>query len=313
MEAVTAGAAAAAGTARRRSPTCCRWRPRSTATARAALQGRRGVGGRLLRGARRGGHARSRSGCGPRASSRATRSRSSPTPGPSGPTPASASSPPARALVTIYQTNSPEECQYVLDHSESRAVFVEDAEQLAKVRAGPRATAPSCEHVDRDRPGRRRPRRRRDLARGAARARRAAATTSEWEARYEAVTPDDICLYIYTSGTTGPPKGCLLSHAQLPRDHRRRGGAERARGGRLAYLFLPLAHAFAILIQFASFDLGVTLAYWSRDPKKIIPDLARGQADATSRRCRACSRRSTRWPPARAEDRSSSSRRCRSA
>src|SRR3954466_507338 len=38
-------------------------------------------------------------------------------------------------LVTIYQTNSPEECQYVAGHSESRAIFVEDAEQLAKIRA----------------------------------------------------------------------------------------------------------------------------------------------------------------------------------
>src|SRR3954452_14171509 len=37
-------------------------------------------------------------------------------------------------LVTIYQTNSPEECQYVAGHSESRAIFVEDAEQLAKIR-----------------------------------------------------------------------------------------------------------------------------------------------------------------------------------
>src|SRR4051812_40755213 len=38
------------------------------------------------------------------------------------------------ASVSVYQTNSPEECQYVLSHSESRAVFVEDGEQLAKVR-----------------------------------------------------------------------------------------------------------------------------------------------------------------------------------
>src|SRR5215208_8365076 len=37
-------------------------------------------------------------------------------------------------LVTIYQTSAPEECQYVLSHSDSRAVFVEDAEQLAKIR-----------------------------------------------------------------------------------------------------------------------------------------------------------------------------------
>ena len=45
-------------------------------------------------------------------------------------------------------------------------------------------------------------------------------------------------------------------------------------GGDCSYLFLPLAHAFAILIQFASFELGVTLAYWSRDPKMIIADIA---------------------------------------
>ena len=37
--------------------------------------------------------------------------------------------------VSIYQTNSPQECHYVLNHSEARAVFVEDEEQLAKVRA----------------------------------------------------------------------------------------------------------------------------------------------------------------------------------
>src|SRR4051812_30275231 len=30
--------------------------------------------------------------------------------------------------VSIYQTNSPQECHYVLSHSESRAVFVEDLE-----------------------------------------------------------------------------------------------------------------------------------------------------------------------------------------
>ena len=42
--------------------------------------------------------------------------------------------------------------------------------------------------------------------RGAARDERSGASV------YEAVTPDDVCLFIYTSGTTGPPKGCLLSH-----------------------------------------------------------------------------------------------------
>ena len=44
-------------------------------------------------------------------------------------------------VVPIYQTNSPDECQYVLENSDAKAVIVEDAEQLAKVRGGPRRAA----------------------------------------------------------------------------------------------------------------------------------------------------------------------------
>jgi long-chain acyl-CoA synthetase len=42
----------------------------------------------------------------------------------------------------------------------------------------------------------------------------------------------------------------------------------------VTYLFLPLAHSFALLIQLASFELGGTLAYWERDPLRIVPNLA---------------------------------------
>jgi long-chain acyl-CoA synthetase len=42
----------------------------------------------------------------------------------------------------------------------------------------------------------------------------------------------------------------------------------------VTYLVLPLAHSFALLVQFGSFDLGATLAYWERDPLKIVPNLA---------------------------------------
>src|SRR4051794_29523244 len=48
--------------------------------------------------------------------------------------------------VSIYQTNSPSEVQYVANHSESKAIFVEDAEQLAKVRTC-RAELPALEHI----------------------------------------------------------------------------------------------------------------------------------------------------------------------
>ena len=176
------------------------------------------------------------------------------------------------ALVTIYQTNSPEECQYVLSHSDSRAVFVEDAEQLEKVRKV-RHDCPELRHIivmdpagaelgdD-------------AISLGDLRERGRGRDESEWEARYEAVTPDDMCLYIYTSGTTGPPKGCLLTHANYRAITDSVAKQSVLEGGDVSYLFLPLAHAFAILIQFGSFDLGVTLAYWSRDPKMIIADIA---------------------------------------
>ena len=65
--------------------------------------------------------------------------------------------------------------------------------------------------------------------------------------------------------------------------HRPRELARHARHGRrtqdvlveneVAYLFLPLAHAFARLIQLGSIDVGATIAYWETDPQKIIPNL----------------------------------------
>jgi long-chain acyl-CoA synthetase len=49
-------------------------------------------------------------------------------------------------VVPIYQTNSPEECEYVLENSDARAVIVEDDEQLEKVRQV-KKRCPKLEHV----------------------------------------------------------------------------------------------------------------------------------------------------------------------
>ena len=174
------------------------------------------------------------------------------------------------ACVSIYQTNSPQECHYVLHHSESRAVFVEDGEQLSKIRAI-EADLPRLEmvfvmdpsgHIGDAIPldelcerGSRRP-------------------ESDYEDRLAGTGDEDMCLYIYTSGTTGPPKGCLLTHGNYRQvtNMVEAGGVLVARD-ELVYLFLPLAHAFALLIQFVTFDIGGTIAYWERDPQKIIPNL----------------------------------------
>jgi long-chain acyl-CoA synthetase len=171
--------------------------------------------------------------------------------------------------VSIYQTNSADECEYVLEHSESRAVFVEDAEQLAKVRAV-QDRLPKLEHIVIFDPSG-------DIGDAIPlaelRERGAAHDAAELAARTAAVTGDDLAITIYTSGTTGPPKGCLLTHA----NYRDVTSMTEQRGvlqpGDSVYLFLPLAHAFAVLIQFVAIDLGGTIAYWEKDAQKIVPNL----------------------------------------
>jgi long-chain acyl-CoA synthetase len=171
-------------------------------------------------------------------------------------------------VVPVYQTNSAEECQYVIEHSESRAVILEDAGQLEKIRAV-RDQLPQLETVISIEPveagdvitfeqlresGRSRP-------------------VEDFEQRVAAVKPSDVATYIYTSGTTGPPKGCVIDHANW-RDMLDMIEAEDVLVEReVSYLFLPLAHAFARLIELGAIDVGATIAYWEKDPQKIIPNL----------------------------------------
>ena len=102
----------------------------------------------------------------------------------------------------------------------------------------------------------------------------ASGTDADWEQRYDSVGPDDICTFIYTSGTTGPPKGCVISHGNYRSMLDMVHAVSVLGDDEVTYLFLPLAHSFALLIQLGTFDLGATLAYWERDPLKILPNLS---------------------------------------
>src|SRR3954471_20374756 len=172
--------------------------------------------------------------------------------------------------VSIYQTNSPSEVQYVASHSESKAIFVEDQEQLDKVRTC-RAELPALEHIVVFEPS--------DsssddsISLDELRAKGRDGDAAELEQRIASVDSDDHAIFIYTSGTTGPPKGVMLTHdnyRQVVNMTQRQGTFQ---GDDLVYLFLPLAHAFALLVQFGATDLGAPIAYWEKDPQKIVPNL----------------------------------------
>ncbi len=176
-------------------------------------------------------------------------------------------------VVPIYQTNSPQECEYVLLHSEAKAVVVEDESQLEKIRKV-RNKLPNLEHVIAIEP---------IVADDvitldALREQGRAGSDADFEARVASVTPDDVATYIYTSGTTGPPKGCIIDQRNWRSMLDMAEREDVLVANETVYLFLPLAHAFARLIQLIAIDVGSTIAYWERDSTKIVPNLTEVKA-----------------------------------
>ncbi len=112
----------------------------------------------------------------------------------------------------IYTTCSAEEVQYIIHHSESTVVLVENADQLAKVKAK-RSELPLLKWII--------------TMRGVTAtgddvltwddfmAKGESVAEEELDTRLDAIEQSDLATLIYTSGTTGPPKGVMLSHGNL--------------------------------------------------------------------------------------------------
>jgi long-chain acyl-CoA synthetase len=173
-------------------------------------------------------------------------------------------------VVPIYQTNSPEECHWVIADSEASAIVCEDAEQLAKVAAVidrlPRLrTVIVIDEVGESSIE--------TVTLAEVRERGRSRDAAELDARRAAVRPEDPYTFIYTSGTTGPPKGCVLSHGNYSSMMGMTREVGHIEAGDVIYLYLPLAHAFALLVQLAVFELGGILAYFGGDTKQIVAEL----------------------------------------
>jgi long-subunit acyl-CoA synthetase (AMP-forming) len=111
----------------------------------------------------------------------------------------------------IYTTNSPEQCQYVADHSESQIVVVENREQLDKFKQVrdqlPHLKAIVMMFGDDDDADVHSWTEFMDLGKDV--------SDDDLDARIEAQDADDVCTYIYTSGTTGDPKAVMISHDNI--------------------------------------------------------------------------------------------------
>jgi long-chain acyl-CoA synthetase len=145
------------------------------------------------------------------------------------------------ADVPIYTTLPEEPVNYILRDSGARAVFVENAEQAAKVNAGPSVVsfdpAPGVEPFEAF------------LGRAAG---------DPPEAR---VSPEDLATLIYTSGTTGEPKGVMLTHRNLVSNLKAACAPLDLGPGDVALSFLPLSHIFERILDYAYFAHGAQIAY----------------------------------------------------
>ena len=95
---------------------------------------------------------------------------------------------------------------------------------------------------------------------------------AELDRRCAAVAPGDPYTIIYTSGTTGAPKGVVLSHGNCASVGVMCQEIGFVTEEDLSYLYLPLAHVFALTVQLASFDVGTGIVYWGGDTQQIIAE-----------------------------------------
>ena len=169
-------------------------------------------------------------------------------------------------VVPVYHTNSPEECRYVVDHSGAKAIVLENTAQLEKIEAV-RDQLPGLEHVvSMEATGR-------TATIDDVRGRAGETPEEELQRRLEAVEADDVATIVYTSGTTGPPKGCMLSHRNVLFTGEAYVQQIHLRPPATLFMFLPLAHALARVVQMVSLQVGCTLAFWSGDSRRLVEDV----------------------------------------
>ncbi len=168
--------------------------------------------------------------------------------------------------VPVYPTNAPSECEWVAGNSGAHAIFCEDEGQVAKIEQV-RGALPELAHVIGIEPGAG------ALSLDDLRERGRSRDRSELADRQDQVSPEDPYTIIYTSGTTGAPKGVVLTHANAMAVCRMVTELEFVEPGDVTYLYLPLAHVFALLTLIATVDQGTTLIYFGGDTKQILAEL----------------------------------------
>jgi long-chain acyl-CoA synthetase len=162
--------------------------------------------------------------------------------------------------VTIYQSNLPHECQYILADSGAKLVFCDTELQAAKIREV-KAKCPALQGLI-CATGAQAGGFERTLAQlEAAGAEYGKANPAAHAARVAAIPSEAPASFIYTSGTTGNPKGVVLTHGNWSYEATTVATMDLVRPDDLVLMFLPMAHSFAKVIEAVWFATGAGCAF----------------------------------------------------
>ncbi len=177
----------------------------------------------------------------------------------------------AGATTTVYPTTNADDTAYILGDSESRVVFAEDDEQIAKLKAHRNelphlvkvvtfdGTADGDWIIGLD-----------DLAKlGEA---YLAEHPGVVEETARSIAPDQLATLIYTSGTTGRPKGVRLLHRAWVYEGTAIQVQDILHEDDLQFLWLPMAHSFGKVLLSAQLACGFATAIDGR-VEKIVDNL----------------------------------------
>jgi long-chain acyl-CoA synthetase len=177
------------------------------------------------------------------------------------------------ATTTIYPSNTPAECAYILRDSGTSYVFAENEQQVAKI-LQVRDELPELRRVI-------------TFDGGASadgfviplsalselgRAHHAAQPEA-YERIARAVRKESLATLIYTSGTTGQPKGVELTHDCWLYEGEAIDALGTMSASDVQYFWLPLAHSFGKVLEMAQIRIGFSTAVDGRIDK-LVENLA---------------------------------------
>jgi long-chain acyl-CoA synthetase len=175
----------------------------------------------------------------------------------------------------IYPQSEPGQAAFILNNVGAKLVFVENAQQAAKI-AGIRDQVPTLQHVVTMETSGKFPDGTLTYDDVMARATNDPTERRLWREGWGAITGDQIATVIHTSGTTANPKGAMLSHANILFNYQAVNQVIDLSENDVFLSWLPLSHIFErVAGEFLPLGLGATVAY----AEPLIERLAQNMAD----------------------------------